>query len=174
MPEQRASWPSLVNRPTIAADWGDRIVVAAYDARPMSQATPTISDALSHVELAPTTASSAAGRPGGSKSGEAQVHEAGTYSKGKLQWRYFLLLNAIAGTVAVAFFVGVFYADGLDPYLAGTYEWLLAHPGVTSMAAFSPLACSLLVGWGYSQRARKRKAAAKAAAEKARSHRDES
>lgn len=91
---------------------------------------------------------------------DARVHEAGTYSKGVLRWGYFLLLNAIAGSVAIAFFIAVFYAEGLDPYLRGTYEWLLAHPGVTSFLAFSPLACSMLVGWGYSQRAKKRKAAA--------------
>jgi hypothetical protein len=77
-----------------------------------------------------------------------------------LRWGYFLLLNAIAGTIAVALFMLVFYADGLDPYLAGTYTWLLDHPGVTSALAFSPLACSLLVGYGYAQRARKRKQAA--------------
>jgi hypothetical protein len=33
--------------------------------------------------------------------------------------------------------------------------------------AFSPLACSLLVGWGYAQRARRRKAAAAAQAARA-------
>lgn len=88
---------------------------------------------------------------------DVHVHAADTYSRGALRWGYFLLLNAIAGSVAVAFFVSVFYADGLDPYLMGTYEWLLAHPGVTSALAFSPLACSLLVGYGYASRARKRK-----------------
>lgn len=90
---------------------------------------------------------------------DAAVHPAGSYRPGVLRWGYFLLLNAIAGSVAVAIFVGVFYADGLDPYMQGTYDWLLAHPGVTSAMAFSPLACSLLVGWGYAQRARKRKQA---------------
>lgn len=88
------------------------------------------------------------------------VNAANTHPKGVLRWGYFLLLNAIAGVIAVAIFIGVFYADGLDPYLRGTYDWLLAHPGVTSFFAFSPLAASLLVGWGYSQRAKKRKAAA--------------
>jgi hypothetical protein len=89
-----------------------------------------------------------------------EVNPAGAHPRGVLRWGYFLVLNAIAGVVAVGLFVGVFYADGLDPYLRGTYDWLLAHPGVTSLMAFSPLASSLLVGWGYSQRARKRKAAA--------------
>jgi hypothetical protein len=93
---------------------------------------------------------------------DAQVHAAGTFSRGALQLGYFLLLNAIAGVIATAFFVGIFYADWLDPYLRGTYEWLLAHPGITSMAAFSPMACSLLVGYGYASRARKRKAAERA------------
>lgn len=88
---------------------------------------------------------------------DVRVHAADTYGRGALRWGYFLLLNAIAGAVAVAFFISVFYADGLDPYLMGTYEWLLAHPGVTSAMAFSPLACSLLVGYGYASRARKRK-----------------
>jgi hypothetical protein len=96
---------------------------------------------------------------------DAAVNAAGTHRPGVLRWGYFLLLNAIAGVVAVGLFVGVFYADGLDPYLQGTYDWLLAHPGVTSAIAFSPLACSLLVGWGYAQRARRRKRAAEARAE---------
>jgi hypothetical protein len=97
-----------------------------------------------------------------------EVNPAGTHPKGVLRWGYFLVLNAISAVVAIAIFVGVFYADGLDPYLRGTYDWLLAHPGVTSFFAFSPLAASLLVGWGYSQRAKKRKAAAaRAEAERA-------
>jgi hypothetical protein len=97
--------------------------------------------------------------------GDAAVHAAGSHPRGVLRWGYFLLLNAIAGAVAVAIFVGIFYADGLDPYLQGSYEWLLAHPGVTSFLAFSPLACSLLVGYGYASRARRRRlAAAKAQA----------
>ncbi len=104
-------------------------------------------------------------------SGEQAAHEvnaAGTHPKGVLRWGYFLVLNAISGVIAVAIFVGLFYADGLDPYLRGTYDWLLAHPGVTSFCAFSPLAASLLVGWGYGQRAKKRKAAAaRAEAERA-------
>ncbi len=103
----------------------------------MSQAPATTNDALAH---------------------DSQVHAADTYRRGALRWGYFLLLNGIAGALAVACFVGVFYAESLDPYLAGTYAWLLAHPGVTSAMAFSPLACSLLVGYGYSQRARRRKA----------------
>ncbi|HEX9298014.1 MAG TPA: hypothetical protein VF881_19375 [Polyangiaceae bacterium] len=90
----------------------------------------------------------------------------GSQPKGVLRWGYFLVLNAIAFVIAIAIFAGVLYADALDPYLRSTYDWLLAHPGVTSAMAFSPLACSLLVGWGYAQRARRRKAAAAAQAEK--------
>jgi hypothetical protein len=90
------------------------------------------------------------------------VLPAGSHPRGALRWGYFLVLNAIAGVIAVAIFAGVLYADALDPYLRGTYEWLLGHPGATSAMAFSPLACSLLVGWGYAQRARKRRAVAAA------------
>jgi hypothetical protein len=92
------------------------------------------------------------------------VNPAGTHPRGAVRWGYFLVLNAIAGVIAVALFVGIFYADGIDPYMRGTYDWLLAHPGVTSFLAFSPLSSSLLVGWGYGQRAKKRKAAAARAA----------
>jgi hypothetical protein len=88
-----------------------------------------------------------------------EVHAAGTYRRGVLRWGYFLLLNGIAFVIAAALFFGLLGDEVLDPYLRGTYEWLLAHPGVTSFLAFSPLACSMLVGWGYSQRARKRKKA---------------
>lgn len=96
-----------------------------------------------------------------------ELNPANTQPKGVLRWGYFLVLNAIAGVIAVTLFIAVFYADGIDPYMRGTYEWLLAHPGVTSMMAFSPLAASLLVGWGYSQRAKKRKEAAARAAKEA-------
>ena len=89
-----------------------------------------------------------------------QVNEAGTQPKGVLRWGYFLLLNAISAVIAVGLFVGLFYADGIDPAMRGTADWLLAHPGVPRVIAFSPLASSMLVGWGYSQRAKKRKAAA--------------
>src|SRR5260370_21980471 len=88
------------------------------------------------------------------------VLRAGSHRRGVVRWGYFLVLNAIALVIAVAIFAGVLYADALDPYLRGTYEWLLDHPGATSAMAFSPMACSLLVGWGYAQRARRRKAAA--------------
>ena len=97
------------------------------------------------------------------------VLPAGSYPKGVLRWGYFLVLNAIAGVIAVAIFAGVLYADALDPYLRGTYDWLLSHPGATSVMAFSPLACSLLVGWGYAQRARRRKARALAQAARVKS-----
>ncbi len=96
---------------------------------------------------------------------DAQVNPAGSHKPGVMRWGYFLLLNAIAGAIAVALFIGVLYADSLDPYMQGTYDWLLAHPGVTSVMAFSPLACSLLVGYGYASRARRRKKAAAKRAE---------
>jgi hypothetical protein len=89
------------------------------------------------------------------------VLPAGSQPKGVVRWGYFLVLNAIALVIAMAIFAAVLYADALDPYMRGTYDWLLSHPGVTSAMAFSPLACSLLVGWGYSQRARRRRAAAR-------------
>jgi hypothetical protein len=89
-----------------------------------------------------------------------RVLPAGSHPKGVIRWGYFLVLNAIALVIAAAMFAAVLYGDGLDPYLRGTYDWLLSHPGVTSAMAFSPLACSLLVGWGYAQRARRRKSAA--------------
>ncbi|MFO0755642.1 MAG: hypothetical protein U0359_04090 [Byssovorax sp.] len=102
--------------------------------------------------------------PSGDESVPHQVNEAGSQPRGALRWGYFLVLNAIAGVIAVAIFFGIIYADGIDPYMRGTYDWLLGHPGVTSFMAFSPLLASLLVGWGYSQRAKKRKAAAARAA----------
>ena len=98
------------------------------------------------------------------------VLPAGSHPRGVLRWGYFLVLNAIAGVIAVALFAGVLYADALDPYMRGTYDWLLSHPGATSVMAFSPLGCSLLVGWGYAQRARRRRAVAAVQAARAVSH----
>jgi hypothetical protein len=91
-----------------------------------------------------------------------ELHAPDSFQRGALRWGYFALLNAIALAIAGAMFWGLLGGDGLDPYLRGTYDWLLGHPGVTSTLAFSPLACVGLVGWGYSQRARKRKRAAQA------------
>lgn len=97
-----------------------------------------------------------------------EMNAAGSQPKGVMRWGWFFVLNGISGVIAVAIFIGLFYADGMDRYLRGMYEWLLAHPGVTSFFAFSPLSASLLVGWGYGQRAKKRKAAAaRAEAERA-------
>jgi len=90
----------------------------------------------------------------------AELNAAGTHHKASFRWGYFLLLNVIAGAIAIVIFFGIARGEVLDPYMAGTYAWLLAHPMATSLMAFSPLLASLLVGWGYSQRARKRKAAA--------------
>ena len=104
----------------------------------------------------------------------AEVNPADAHKRGVMRWGYFLILNAIASVLAVAFFVGVFYAESLDPYLQGTYDWLLGHPGATSAMAFSPLACSMLVGYGYSARARKRKAAQAAREAAAARHQAES
>lgn len=111
---------------------------------------------------APASSSAATAEP------SHEVNAAGTQPKGVMRWGWFLILNAISTVIAIAIFIGLYYADGMDRYLRGMYEWLLAHPGVTSFAAFSPLSASLLVGWGYSQRAKKRKAAAaRAEAERA-------
>jgi hypothetical protein len=95
-----------------------------------------------------------------------EVHAPGTFQRGALRWGYFFLLNAIAFVIAAAMFWGLLGGEALDPYLRGTYTWLLEHPSVTSTLAFSPLACAMLVGWGYSQRARKRKRAAQLEAER--------
>jgi hypothetical protein len=94
---------------------------------------------------------------------EHVVHPAGQYDRAGFRWGYFLVLNGISAVAAIAVFIAIAYGDALDPFMMGTYRWLLAHPLATSAMAFSPLASSGLVGWGYSQRARKRKAAAAAA-----------
>lgn len=119
------------------------------------------------LEERPAARAPAAGNPPAppaAEEGSHVVNAAGTHPRGVLRWGYFLILNAISGVLAVAIFVGVFYADGLDPYMRGTYDWLLGHPGVTSLLAFSPLLASLLVGWGYGQRAKRRRLAAERAA----------
>jgi len=94
---------------------------------------------------------------------EHVVNAPGQYDRPGFRWGYFLVLNGISAVAAILVFIGIAHGEVLDPYMIGTYRWLLAHPLMTSAMAFSPLAASLLVGWGYSQRARKRKAAAAAA-----------
>ncbi len=115
----------------------------------MAQATSIQASAT-----APASGGAAAEQP------SHEVNASGTQPKGVMRWGWFLVLNGISSVIAIAIFIGLFYADGMDRYLRGMYEWLLAHPGVTSFFAFSPLSASLLVGWGYGQRAKKRKAAA--------------
>ncbi|GAC1571329.1 MAG: hypothetical protein NVS3B20_23850 [Polyangiales bacterium] len=91
---------------------------------------------------------------------KALVHPSGKVQRAGFRWGYFLLLNGLSAVAAIALFIALAHGEALDPYMIGTYNWLLAHPMATSAMAFSPLAASMLVGWGYSQRARKRKAAA--------------
>ena len=66
-----------------------------------------------------------------------EVNPAGTHPRGVLRWGYFLILNAISGVIAVAISLAVYQADSLDPYMRGTYDWLLAHPGATSVMAWT-------------------------------------
>lgn len=127
----------------------------------MAQASPIQASA-------PASSSTATDALGAAPVVSHEILPANTQPKGVLRWGWFLVLNGISGVIAIAIFIGLFYADGMDRYLRGMYEWLLAHPGVTSFFAFSPLTASLLVGWGYGQRAKKRKAAAaRAEAERA-------
>lgn len=90
----------------------------------------------------------------------AEVNAAGTHARPKFNWRYFLLLNAIAAAVTAVLIWVVFEANALEPFWLASAEWFFDHPGVAASLAISPLLMSLLVGWGYAQRARKRKAAA--------------
>ncbi len=117
---------------------------------------------VSDKPIAPS-ASAHEGSEEGGPSDEAVVHPPGAYDRPGFRWGYFLVLNAISAVAAIAVFVAIAHGEVLDPYMMGTYRWLLAHPLATSVMAFSPLLASGLVGWGYSQRARKRKAAAAAA-----------
>jgi len=70
------------------------------------------------------------------------------------RWAFFVALNLVAFVLAAAIFIGVLYADGLSPLFQRFYEWLRAHPVASCALAISPLACSLLVGYGYARRSR--------------------
>lgn len=89
----------------------------------------------------------------------AEVNAAGTHARPRFNWRYFLLLNVIAAAVTAILIWVVFEADALEPFWLASAGWFFDHPGVAASLAISPLLMSLLVGWGYAQRARKRKAA---------------
>ena len=84
--------------------------------------------------------SSVASSPSPSVSHE--VLPAGSQPRGVLRWGYFLVLNAIAAVAAVGIFISVFYADALDPYMRGTYSWLLERPTTSLAGRVSPHAMS--------------------------------
>lgn len=73
------------------------------------------------------------------------------------RWGAFVALTVGSAALALALYAVVLRTDALDPALAVFYRWLCAHPVVTGLLAFSPLFAVMLVGWGYAQRARRRR-----------------
>lgn len=90
----------------------------------------------------------------------AEVNAAGTHPRPRFNWRYFLLLNLIAAAVTAVLIWTVFEVNALEPFWLASAQWFFDHPGIAAFLAISPLLMSLLVGWGYAQRARRRKAEA--------------
>ena len=85
-----------------------------------------------------------------------EVARAGGYVR-RLAW--FLVLAGASVALAAAAFYALVDASFIDAHLAGVYRFVLARPALMAVAAFSPLAASLLVGWGYARRARRRREA---------------
>ncbi|MBI4954467.1 MAG: hypothetical protein HY908_20755 [Myxococcales bacterium] len=73
------------------------------------------------------------------------------------RWGYFVALSVGSAALALGLYAVVLRTDALDPALAVLYRWLRDHPFVTGLMAFSPLFAVMLVGWGYAQRARRRR-----------------
>ncbi len=75
-----------------------------------------------------------------------------------------LLATLFAAAICALVFATFLYADFLTRPLQGVADFFFAHSALAVAAATSPLFAALLVGYGYMQRAMRRRAAERAAA----------
>ena len=82
----------------------------------------------------------------------------------------FAAANVIALAIAIGLYVAIARSDGSSGFFESTLDFFLRHETAMVLSSVAPLLASLLVGYGYMQRARRRKAreAAVAAIEAAR------
>jgi hypothetical protein len=75
-----------------------------------------------------------------------------------------ILATLFAGSIGAAVFAACLYADFLTRPLQGVADFFFTHSALAVAAATSPLFAALLVGYGYMQRAMRRRAAERQAA----------
>jgi hypothetical protein len=75
-----------------------------------------------------------------------------------------MVATALAAGICALVFAACLYADFLTSPLQGVADFFFAHSALAVAAATSPLFAALLVGYGYMQRAMRRRAAEKQAA----------
>ena len=81
-----------------------------------------------------------------------------------LRWAYFAVMNLVSAGIAIGVFLFVYNADFLDEGSESTAAWLFDHPGVSSIAAATPMLVTILIGVHYARRGARRRAAAREAA----------
>ena len=87
-----------------------------------------------------------------------RIHADGDDRARKLAWFGFWNLLSFAVTFAV--FYAVRDLEWWDGAFRRCFEFFYRHETLAVLAALTPFLASLLVGWGYAQRARRRRARA--------------
>jgi hypothetical protein len=83
------------------------------------------------------------------------------YSVGQARRRAAVMLlvaTGIAMVIGGSIFAFVLYADFLTDAFTAVNSWFTSHGALAIIAATSPLAAAMLVGYGYMQRAIRRRA----------------
>jgi hypothetical protein len=93
------------------------------------------------------------------------IHASAQVSPGGRRRAAMMLLVAtfFASIVCAAVFFAVLHADFLNAPAEGVMKFLFKNASVAMLLACSPLFAAMLVGYGYMQRALRRRSAAKAA-----------
>ena len=76
----------------------------------------------------------------------------------RLAW--FTFWNLLSGAVGIAIFLAVRDLEWWDGAFRRCFDFFYRHETLAVLAALTPFLASLLVGWGYAQRARRRRARA--------------
>src|SRR5262245_8172237 len=71
---------------------------------------------------------------------------------------WFLFWNLLSVALMWALFVAVRAYEGWDGAFRAGFRFFSRHETLAVLAALMPFLASLLVGWGYAQRARRRRA----------------
>lgn len=99
-----------------------------------------------------------AAEPVSAGSGEGGMPTPSSHHRTGARIANFAAVNLIALGAAIGLYVAIARSDGSSGFFERALDFFLRHETAMVLSAVAPLLASLLVGYGYMQRARRRKA----------------